>query len=72
VLEIAKVKLNSSKYSIIIISVVLNIVLILMAFAVTMFTIAASALSCKALCCQNKTEGPHLNQAGLYHLFTIC
>jgi hypothetical protein len=52
--------------------VALNITLIVIAVAVTGFTIATSALSCKALCCQNKTQGALLSQPGLYHLFAIC
>jgi hypothetical protein len=52
--------------------VALNITLIVIALAVTGFTIATSVLSCTALCCQNKTQGALLSQPGLNPLFTIC
>jgi hypothetical protein len=45
--------------------VALNIVQIVIALAVTGFAIATAALSCKALCCHNKTQGAILNQPGL-------
>jgi hypothetical protein len=51
--------------------VALNITQIVIAVAVTGFTIATSVLSCKALCCQNKTQGSLLNQPGLYYFLSI-